>query len=66
MIYYSHVYCSDSDEKDMFFGMELRPLQAVTAEEEELLLKKPIPMKGMMIALGRRVVEASWLDLSYA
>ena len=52
----------------MFFEiMEPRPLQAATTEEEELLLKKPIPMKGiMMIALGRRVVEASWLYLSYA
>ena len=47
----------------MFFEMvELRLLQAVTAEEEELL-KKPMPMKGMT-AVGRRVVEASWLDLS--
>ena len=48
LIYYSYV-CSD--EKDMFFEMELKPLQAVTAEEEELL-KKPMPMKGMMTAVG--------------
>ncbi len=59
LIYIYYVYCSDADEKDMFFEMvELKPPPAAATAEEEELLKKPMPMKeGMMTAVGR--VEAS-------